>query len=242
MMLAVIALFAVAGGFVQTLTGFGAGVILMTVLPYVFGVIRAGALNATVCLGLNAVLAYQHRGRLDWKKIIVPGIFYIVGTAIGIRLAGDLDLTFLTILFGLFLVAMAVYCLAYAKKAVIRPTLPAAFLCCGVSGLFAGLFGIGGPLMALYFVQTTDDHDSYIASLQTVFTVNGCLSLIQRVSRGFYTADLIPYTLVGLVLVFIGKFFGQKSARKIDVETFKKTVYAFVGISGVVTIVQQLLK
>ena len=241
MMIAAIAILAIIGGFVQTLTGFGAGVILMTVLPYVFGVIRAGALNASVCLGLNAVLAYQHRSRLEWKKIVFPGILYIVGTAIGIRMTGDFNVRFLTILFGLFLIAMAVYFLAFAKKAVIRPTPLAALLCCGVSGIFAGLFGIGGPMMALYFVQITDDHDSYIAALQTVFTVNGCLSLIQRVSRGLYTADLIPYTLVGLALVLVGKRFGQRFVEKINVETFKKTVYAFVGISGIVSIVQQLL-
>ena len=241
MMLALIAVLAVVGGFVQTITGFGAGVILMTVLPYVFGVIRAGALNASVCLGLNAVLAFRYRKRMNWRTILVPGLIYIATTAVGIRMAGGMDLKVLTIIFGLFLLAMAFYFLFLAKKAVIRPTPLAAVFCCGISGIFAGLFGIGGPLMALYFVQTTEDHDSYIASLQTIFTVNGCLSLIQRVERGFYTADLIPYTLIGFALAILGKHFGQKYAEKINAETFKKYVYAFVGVSGIVTVVQQLL-
>ncbi len=242
MIYAGMALLAVTAGFVQTVTGFGAGIVMMTVLPYLFGVIQAAGLSSSICLGLNATLAFQLREKIEWRKVILPGILYVSSSLLAIRFAGEMNLKAVTVAFGLFLITIAVYFLFFAKKAVIRPTKAAAVVCSVISGVCAGLFGIGGPLMALYYVQITDDHDTYLADLQIIFACNATISLFMRVARGYYTVDLIPYTLIGFALVMIGKVIGRRISDKINEISFKKVVYTVVGLSGVITLVEQLLK
>ena len=52
---------------------------------------------------------------------------------------------------------------------------------------------------------------------------------------------MISLTLAGIAGIFIGKLFGTRVADKLDGDTFKKVVYLFDGISGVVTIIETVL-
>ena len=62
-----------------------------------------------------------------------------------------------------------------------------------------------------------------------------------RVSEGIYTFDLLPYTLVGIVGITLGKLLGLRVLDKLDIDRMRRIVYAFVGISGVVNLVSNLL-
>ena len=55
----IVALTAAAAGTVQTVTGFGAAVVLMLVLPHLFGVVTASALSMSICIALTASLAWN---------------------------------------------------------------------------------------------------------------------------------------------------------------------------------------
>ena len=55
----IVALTAAAAGAVQTVTGFGAAVVLMLVLPHLFGVVTASALSMSICIALTASLAWN---------------------------------------------------------------------------------------------------------------------------------------------------------------------------------------
>ena len=46
---------AMAAGAIQTITGFGAAIILMTVLPYFFDILQASALASSITLGVTKI-------------------------------------------------------------------------------------------------------------------------------------------------------------------------------------------
>ena len=236
----IVALTAMTAGAVQTVTGFGAAVIMMLALPRIFGVVTAPAVSTSICVALSGALAWKLRKRTNYKLIAMPIIVFGVCGIVVINLIKSLDLRLLGVLFGVFLLALSVYNLAFAKKASLRPTTPVILVSSAVSGAFSGLFSIGGPLMALCFLPCADDHEQYLGNMQTLFVVTNVINIVTRVKNGLYTADLLPYTLVGMAFILIGKEFGIRFAKRLNIEAIKKVIYIFVGISGAITLAENI--
>ena len=236
-----IALAALTAGALQTVTGFGAAVVLMLVLPRLFDVVTAPAISTSICVALSISLSWRLRRKTDFRFIFLPICVFAVSGVVAINLIKSLDLHILGILFGVFLLALSVYNLAFAAKASLRPTKAVILACSAVSGVFSGLFSIGGPMMALCFLPCAEDHEQYVGNMQTLFLVTNTINIITRIANGLYTADLLPFTLVGIVFILIGKEFGVRFVKKLNISAIKKTIYIFVGISGVMTLVENLL-
>lgn len=232
---------AVLAGLVQTVTGFGSGVVLILILSRFFDMLAAPGINNTVSLFLAVILAWQYRGHINVKKVLLPGIPFVAVSMFTIRMVRSVDLSLLGIVFGFFLIALSVYFFCFDKKIKLHADVPTAVTCAVISGVFSGLFGVGGPLMALYFLQVTENREEYVGSLQLLFVMGNVLNTATRICSGIYTPDLLPITLVGAVGVFAGKQLGNRIAGRLNAETMKKVVYLFVGISGVINLVQELV-
>ena len=107
---------AVGAGIIQTVTGFGAGIFTMLVIPYFFDMIAAPALSSAICLGLSVSLAWKFRKQINWKTCIPPTLLYTVFSVASIRMVKNIDLDLLTLVFGVFLVVLSVWFLAFSTR------------------------------------------------------------------------------------------------------------------------------
>lgn len=234
-------LIAAAAGVIHTITGFGSVIIMMLVLPYFLDMIAAPALASAINLGLSLMLVVKFRKHIDLKLIPFPLIPYLICSVSMIQLVDRFDLQHLAVAFGGFLILLSAYFLLFSKYASVKGTRVSAALCGAVSGICSGLFGIGGPLMALYFLAITKDKASYTGNLQFFFLMTCLVNLISRVSRGFYTLELVPLTLLGFVAINVGKSLGLRILDRLDPQRIRTLVYLFVGFSGLLTVVKNIL-
>jgi len=241
MMWFAIALSALLGGFVQSVTGFGAAIVMMSVLPRFLGMLQAPALSASITAALTCGLAWKFRREIDLRTTAVPILTYMASSTVTIRMAGSLNLEILVLAFGVFLVLLSVYFIWFAGSVAIRANFVTASVCGLISGACAGLFGVGGPLMAIYFLAATDRKETYLASLQFLFAVNNLANLAARVACGIYTLDLIPLSVVGILGVTLGRMGGMKVLDRINIAVMKKLVYGYVGLSGMMILAEHLL-
>lgn len=160
---------ALAAGVLQITVGFGAAVLLMSGLPYCVDMITAAAISGTICLYVSEKLAWQYRGSISWNIILLPAICYTVMNIIMIQLLDLFNMRLLIIAFGAFLVILSAYYLIADKRVVLKKTLGTTVACSLASGICAGLFGVGGPLIALYFLATLNTWENYIGCLQIFF-------------------------------------------------------------------------
>ena len=65
-------------------------------------------------------------------------------------------------------------------------------------------------------------------------------NLIIRIHKGFYTLELIPATLIGMVGIGLGMRIGLKILSRINSNVLRKIIYAFVGVSGLLTLFDHL--
>lgn len=237
----VMALAALAGGIIQPLTGFGSAVILMVAAQYFFDITIAPSVVAAICVVQSGVMAFSRRRSIDFRQILPPIALYTVCSLVVISLLGKMELHVLTAVFGGFLVLLAVYFLFIAKRVQLRPGPAAGMLCSAFSGCCAGAFTIGGPMMALYFVAIARDKESYVANMQFLFVTTNAINLAMRAWRGLYGAEYLPITAVGAVFVLAGMVIGNALSRRMSGDIARQAVYIGVGISGLVTLLQQLL-
>lgn len=236
----VVALSATVAGAVQRITGFGAVVVLMSVLPYYFGIVDAPTLALSINILYTVALLWKFRKYVDLKLAALPTAIYSVLAAVMVRLIGDIEVRALAIALAVLLMALSVYFLAFAKRIKVRGSMMLGVACSSVAGVTGGLFGVGGPPMVLYFLAAAKDHDTYMGCLQFLFVVTGIVSLGSRVCSGMFRAELVPYVAVGIVGTMAGMWLGERICRRLNADAMRVATYIFVGVSGLILLLQQL--
>lgn len=232
----VIIVAAMVAGVIQTVTGFGAAVFLMLFMPYFFDMVAAPAITSAITVGLSATLAWKFRRHIQMQYCLFPTMVYLFFSITTISLAKRLNLEHLSFAFGVFLIVLSIYFFVFSEKITMQANRKTAALCAMISGTTSGFFGIGGPLMAIYFISAIKEKEAYIGTIQFLFAFTNTINLFTRIANGIFTIDLLPATILGFLGITLGKTVGLRILDKIDPGKIKKLVYAFVGISGVLTL------
>ena len=239
MNLILIALGAVVAGVIQSIAGFGAGMMLMLFLPYLVGLVQATGLTTAICMTLSIVLFVQYRKKADYVRVTSFSVAYIAVSALIISFIKKVDLHYLTIAFGFFLMFVSVKNLFGKRKMKIDQTIPMALLFGAIGGLCSGFFAMGGPFWAMYFLSSSDDRDAYMGNTQACATFTAIAETTARAANGIFTLDIIPMIIIGMIFINIWKKLVINYAKKLDSVFVGKLVYVFVGICGIITIIKQ---
>lgn len=237
----IILLSAAMAGAIQTVTGFGAAVLLLLVLSQFFDMLTAPAVNMLVCIFLTMVLSWRYRKHIQFKLILIPLIPYLISSTLTTLVIDKIELRVLGILLGVFFLLLGVYHLLLAKRIKSSATPGEGVVCGFVSGILASMFGVGGPLLAVYLLGASDSKESFTGNLQFIFLISNCVIFFNKLLKGFFSASLLPITLVGALGVLVGQWIGARFTDKLDPNRMKQIVYAFIAVSGVITILQNAL-
>lgn len=125
---------ALLAGIVQGITGFGAGIVMMMVLPLQFAVAQSAGISSSICLVLSGVMAYQYRKHINLKKIVAPAVLYIACSSASIMFAARVDQDVMRMILGAFLTILAIYFLFFSKNNF-APKGIVSVLCIVISGI-----------------------------------------------------------------------------------------------------------
>lgn len=228
-------------GIVQSVTGFGCGIVMMIFFPNIMGMISGAAVSATASIALTSSVAIKYRKQINFKLLIFPLIMYVSACTFVINRIQGMNVELLETLFGIFLIVLSIYLLFIARNAHFKFSIPLIAVFAIFSGITSGLFSIGGPLMALYFLHATKDNEEYRGSSQLFFFLTGISGLITRILNGIITASLIPDIIFAMTGIFFGMKAGLAISSKLNDNLTKFLVYVFVGVSGLIILVQQFL-
>lgn len=235
-----IAFVALLGGAAQAVTGFGAALLAMSIFPFVIPVTTAAVISDSMTLPLSAMIAWQYRNHVNFKKVIIPAIAYIISCAVSLSFLGSFDLSLLKALLGGFLILLAIYSIFFASKIHLKGSFTTTLICALVSGCTSALFGIGGPLMGLYYSSIIEEKEEYLGSLNAYFTVAQLYVVFGRYQNGYLTAECLPHIFLAIVFIAIGLFFGNKVAKRVNLTTIKYGIYGMMIFSGINTLVSAL--
>lgn len=225
---------ALVAGFVQGVTGFGSGIIMMIFLPSLLPISQSAGVSTLTMSVAIIMVAWHYRKSLKWKKLVVPFAIYISVAIFSVYLSEFLDPSYLKILLGLLLVILALYHVFMSVHSVKLKTIPVYVMVffALISGFFNGMFGIGGPLMALYFLTISDSKENYLASIQTFFLIDTVFITSMRFATGILTLGNLKYILVGMVGAILGTILANRLVKHLNLKVMTYFIYGFIGVSG----------
>jgi uncharacterized membrane protein YfcA len=224
------------GAVVQGSVGFGLALVVVPVLA----LIRPEALPAVVLL-LTMPMAALMSAR-EWRFADVTGLLpvlggRILGTLGGVGLLTLVPSDFLSVLFGVLVLAAVLASLLRLKVSLNRRTKFAGGVASGVMGT-AG--GVGGPPLALVYQDRSGPEIR--STLAVAFVVGTGLSLIalflsERVGaeHALLTLQLLPGMLLGL-------FSTRWVAPMLDASWLRPAILVFAAASGLAVVILGLAR
>jgi len=225
------------GGLVQGVTGFGGGIVTMLIFPYFFGITLGAGITGSLGIALCSYMAFRYRKELDVKMAVIPAILYTAVCSLVINFSVQVDPRIIKKIFAVFLLLLSFYYLFISKNVQNRKLgLVYSLVCIVISGACDALFGIGGPLMVLYFMSMTKSTHAYLGAMQLFFFINSAYNTVFRFYKGILLPEHLGVIAVGMVGIIAGGMIGGKIVDRLNVDTMRKLIYIMIGVSGVINL------
>lgn len=231
-------LFTIGAAFVQRTTGFGFGIFIMTILPFIlpsYG--EATTLSGLLASVTSLIITIKYRRVIEWRKLLPILTVFLLASFLAIQVLSWMKGDMLKYFLGITLIISAVYFRLFADRIKVRPTLWMQAMLGILSGIMGGLFGMQGPPAVLYFLAVSESKERYTALAQCYFLIGNCVMTTYRAQSGFFTQEVVTSWCYAVPAVFIGTYLGGLVFDKLSLPTLKKLVYWYIGISGIVAIV-----
>ena len=228
---------ALAAGLVQGVAGFGSGPIQMMTYPLHWPLPVAAAVSVCVSVPLNLNMLLTYRREMKWKKVLLPLVPYMIICSAAISYSTLIDQRLMKKIFGAFLIALAVYYLFFhhtEKRTLNLPTTAAYVV---ISAVCDAFFGIGGPLMVLYYLNKTENAKEYLGTIAGFFLINGVYNTIYRLINGILTVEQLPFAGIGIIAIIAGVTIAHRLVSRMNDALLKKVTYIMIGICGVLNLV-----
>lgn len=228
-------LLSIGAAFIQRVSGFGFGIFIMTVLPYLmpsYG--EATTLSGMLAMMMSFFIFLRHYRHLRWHKLWAMLCIFLITSFFAIHFVSAAGDGILKICLGVILIFASIWFLFLAHHIHIRPNLPTQVGLGTLSGIMGGLFGMQGPPAVLYFVETTETKEEYLVTAQTYFFIGNLCMTGYRAYYGFLTDTVLQSWCYGLLGVAIGTWLGAIAFRHLSLSILRKVIYIYMAISGLI--------
>lgn len=234
-----IALWLIAGGaaWVQTLTGFAFGLILMGAVG-LFGLVPLpeGAIISGMLVVLNGIMVL----RKDWSRVDRPGLGLLIlgslpGLAIGYGLLlylASSALSALALILGALIVFASLQMLGRPHVRAQRSG-PSSFVATGLAGgIMGGLFSTAGPPMIWQMYRQPLNHIMVRATLVSVFFINAVVRLIMVLATTGMPLRTLLAAAGAVPMVWLGTLLAQKFPPPFPPILMRRVAASLLLLSG----------
>ena len=218
-------------GFVQGLTGFGFGMVAMSLSPMLIDIKQANVLVTILALFNCLFVTWSVRHAVDFKKILPIFLGALLGIPIGVYLLKILQPKTIKIVLGIILIGFSTYSIfrkESTKRIGKRWGVPIGIL----GGILDGLIHMGGPPVIIYTYYQNWDKDSIKATLITYFAMGAAYKLVVLLLSKFVTLEIVKISGLLLPIVYSGAFLGFVWFEKVNKEQMRKITFSILICLG----------
>lgn len=223
---------------VQRVSGFGFGIFVMTMLPYIMPTYpEATALSALLAGTLSVMVVVQLWRQVNLRHLLPILIAFFISSWVAIQFLEYIDEKMMKIIFGSVLIILSIYFFIISDRVHVKPLIWVQALLGTISGAMGGFFNMQGPPAVLYFVASEKDKDHYLAITQAYFLAGNVFMTIVRYFKGYLTESVGWGYVYGIAGVFIGFFIGKEIFKRVSHNLLRKLIYGFMAISGIYSLI-----
>lgn len=224
-------------GLIQGVVGFGGGIITMLIFPLFVSIPVGAGITSALGIPLCLSMVIRYRREVNVKMALLPALLYNIISSFVISYSVYVDQITIKKIFGVFLILLCLYYLFVSKNVQNKKlSLPMSIVCIAISATCDGLFGIGGPLMVLYFMSMISGTHAYLGTIQLFFWTNSMYNTALRFYKGILLPEHFVLLAVGTVAILIGGAVAGKIVDRLNVTTMRKLIYIMIGIGGVINL------
>jgi uncharacterized membrane protein YfcA len=231
--------------FVKGITGFGNTLVMGTLFSFVVANRVTTPVDLLFSMPTNVFIVWRERRNISWKMVVPLSLMMMLGTIPGAMFLKTGSDWVLKALLGLVVVGIAMEMLLrnkVANKFDKKSVNPFFLVLIGViSGVLAGLFGIGALLVS-YVSRTTDNRSEFRANICCVFLVDCTFRFILYAFAGLLTKELMMLTLSLSPAVVIGMLVATKIDSKLKESTVRKATIGLLLVSGIVLFIKSIFQ
>ena len=230
-------LMSLGAAFVQRVSGFGFGIFIMTVLPYImpsYG--EATTLSGLMAMVTSLIIAIRNYKYLHWKKLFIILFTFLIVSYIAVQFVSIASDGILKKLLGGILIFASIWFLFLSKRVHLPATVLVQISMGTISGLMGGFFGMQGPPAVLYFISSAKQKEEYMAMAQMYFLLGNIFMTGYRAQCGYLTTAVLHGWCCGIVAVLIGTTLGSIVFRFVSLDILRKIIYAYMAISGIIAL------
>ncbi|MCQ2250258.1 MAG: sulfite exporter TauE/SafE family protein [Bacteroidales bacterium] len=230
-------LLSTAGSFIQRVCGFGFGIFIMTMLPYLMPTYQeATALSGLLSLLQSGVVLCGMWRHLHLRNMVGIFLSFCVFSYLAIRFVSVAGDGVLKIFLGCVLMLLGLYFLFFSSKVSVTPRKRWQLSLGALSGTMGGLFGMHGPAAVVYFLNSEPSKEGYLAICQAYFVATNLYMSVFRAGNGFMTEAVGWGVLVSLAGIGVGVWLGGKVFNRMPQATLKRVIYIYMIVAGVIAI------
>lgn len=227
-----LALALICAGFVQGLSGFGFGLVSMSLMPLFLSVKEAAAISTVFSLLATVTIFARHYREYNWRLGLTFLISVCIGVPLGVYfLQQTAESVLLRILGAVMLLFAAREFLMRQQPQTIPRALTVPF---GLfSGALSGAFNLGGIPTAAYAYAHPWTRGQIMAFLQVMITASCILRIIFYSKAGLLKEFSWLHALMLAVPLYGAIWLGHIVLRRISAAHLRKGIFIFIGLSGV---------
>lgn len=230
------------GSLTRSTFGFGDAVVSMPLLallpiPYSVSVALVGIVGFTVAL----FFAFSGWKDKDSAVLRQMSLATLAGIPFGLLLIRFASQRWISLFLGLLLMAYALYSLFGPKAQLLLIqekfkhtgySLPFGF----ASGMLGSAYNMNGTPVVLYATMRNWPPKAFKGNVQSHFMISSSFILISHFLSGFWTREVGMYYLFSIPAVLCAIGLGNFIYGKIETEKFKKYVFYFIFVLGILTL------
>ncbi len=226
-----IALVTLVAALTQRLTGFGSGLIPMSILPSFVGIRTVVPLVALITATVDLLMLSRYRAGIRPHAVYPLLVGMIFGIPLGILALRRIDEGIVLGVLGAVISLYALYALVGFR--IPRPNgRPWAWGVGFLAGMLGGAYNTSGPPLIVYGQAQEWPPDEFRANLQTLFIFNDVLVIAGHLLAHNMTGVVTRAYLLALPALVIGFLVGGRLDRFLNPERFRILVLILLFILG----------
>src|SRR2546430_2476673 len=219
-----LALALLCAGFVQGLTGFGFGLVSMSLMPLVIGVKQAAAVSTVFSILATVTTFVRHYRDYNWRRGLTFLASVCLGVPVGVYFLDRGSESMLLRVLGIIMILFA------AREFLMRQeprhipsllTVPLGLF----SGTLSGAFNLGGIPTAAYAYAHPWSRGQIMAYLQVMITLSCALRIVFYSKFGYFKEITFGQAVLLIVPLYAAIWLGHLTLSKIDTKHMRMVFF-----------------
>lgn len=225
---------------VQTVAGFGLGIVSLPLLIPILGIRTAAPIVAMVNLLAIALIFLRYRHAFQWratKPLLIAGALGVPLGVWGVKVIPE----------AYTLTALGILILGYSLYAFFTPQVPQirhvlwAYSLGFISGICGGAYNSSGPASVLYAHSQQWPQETFKSNLQGYFIINSVVINLTHAFSNNYTPEVLSGFFLALPGIGLGMLLGFTLSKRIHADRFRKLILAMLFVLGIRLIATHLI-